>query len=220
MKKLYMILCICLQAGLFTACHLSEKSQHAKPEKLTRLVGTQPGELQKRIDRMLLEADSVTDLEFIFLESSYEYYNDDYYEAQVRWQSVDPKDTLKKKHLYCSWTDSPKARDQHQHFSVYLTQGDDEAVYPYDSIRARLFSYDLAKEYIDRLPHYASEAVKASGWGDQGYVNRFAIEINKEPASSEPDVQIRIGRKDDREKKLAYRVAPDKKRLIPVAADK
>lgn len=247
MKKSYLVLYSVLAIGLIAACRPSGKTSaedassadrqeirnpndrtddasgnipDGHPRKTTALVGSVPADLHARIDRMLAAADSTADPEFIWLETAYVYYNADYYEAEVRLQAFDPKDPEKKQLIFWSWTDSPKERDRSAHFTAQLlvsNQAGSRPVYPYDSLRGKVFSRKQAGTYIDRLPEYSRKALKKAGWGDQGYVSEFSVKAKPESDADAPVVEIWVRRKDDRKTVRKYCISPDNERLTPIS---
>ncbi|NCE69818.1 hypothetical protein D1165_16650 [Muribaculaceae bacterium M3] len=138
------------------------------------IIGDQPGELQAKINELLDQAGTdSTKVEFAEISSSF-LYNPGDNTANVHVQIISPDD--KNKMVQYSWSDMKDRRNMCEKFDLTVsTFLDNDVVDSYDGYKEMLFTYDDARKYLNNLPTYCKEALEASGYKDNGYIDNFTM---------------------------------------------
>lgn len=200
MKKFFRsVLAVSTLTMLMTSC--SFLNPGPVPEDI---IGDQPGELQAKINELLDQAGTdSTKVEFAEISSSFLYSPGDN-TANVHVQIISPDD--KNKMVQYSWSDMKDRRNMCEKFDLTVsTFLDNDVVDSYDGYKEMLFTYDDARKYLNNLPTYCKEALEASGYKDNGYINNFTM--------SNKQIIISVKHKDGGFHKT-YNISKDGKHIV------
>ncbi len=168
------------------------------------IVGDAPGELKSKIcDLMELAGTDSTKVEFAEITTTFIYRPNDH-NAHAHIQIVSPSDKNKMEQL--DWNDMKERRNSYERYDLTVaTRVSEDLIDTYEGYKDMLFTYDDIRKYIDNLPSYCEEAIKASGYKDDAYISNF--EINADGAS------ISVKHKDANISKT-YNISADGKNII------
>lgn len=186
----------------FTACGLS---QDAGPVA-DKLIGSNPDELEKRIVALLEKAGTeLGKAEFaeIITSTNRNGISPSY---TVTVDIVSPKNPDKL--LRVSWYDSERTRNRYTEEELLLTDSDNNVVEGREGFEGMLFPYADAKVYIDNAPRYCTESLEASGYKENGFVERLDIERNPHDGNR-LSARMRVGYEGKSTLRKSYAVAPD-----------
>ena len=160
----------CMMALMFSACGLTQDAGSV-PDKM---VGSNPGELEKRIEALLKKAG--TDLEKAeFAEIA----------TSCNRKGASPSFLLMidlvspenpNKLVRATWFDSERNRNDYSVEGLMLTDSDNNVVEDHAAFADMLFSYADVKTYIGNAPVYCTESLEASGYQENGFVERLDIQ--------------------------------------------
>ncbi len=83
---------------------------------------------------------------------------------------------------------------------IVSTRLESDLIDTYEGYKDMLFTYNDIKPYLDKLPLYCNEALEASGYKENAYIDNFTI--------SKDDMYISVKHKDGNISKT-YRISPD-----------
>lgn len=185
-----------------TACGLTQNSGPVRD----KMSGSSPGELEKQIEMLLKEAG--TDLRTAEFAEIVSGYNGNGFKPSlsVTVDIVNPQNPNKL--LRASWYDSESTRNKYDVEELLLTDSDDNVIDDHAAFADMLFTYADVKTYIDNAPIYCTESLEASGYGENGFVERLDIERNPHEGNR-IKAMMRVGYKGQSTLHKTFRVAPD-----------
>ena len=186
--------------AIFLALMPAASCQMLNPGPLPEdIVGDTPGELQAKIGDILAQAGTdSTKVEFAEITTSFIYIPGDHI-ANVKIQIVSPSDKNKMEEYL--WTDMKDRRNMCEKFDLIVsTRLESDLIDTYEGYKDILFTYNDIKPYLDKLPLYCNEALEASGYKENAYIDNFTI--------SKDDIYISVKHKDGNISKT-YRISPD-----------
>lgn len=188
-------------AWAFTSC--SFLNPGPLPEAL---VGEQTGELKNKLcELMEMAGTDSTQVEFADISSNFLYRPNDN-TSNVSIQIVSAKD--KNQLMEYMWSDMKDRRNMKvaQELTVSTFLGND-VIDNYEGYQDMLFRYDDIRIYLDNLPVYCQEALEASGYKDQGYVNSFNIDRQR-------GATISVGHKKESSLSKTYEISEDGQHIV------
>lgn len=165
-----------IAASFFTAALTSCNFLNPGPVP-ENIVGDTPGELRDKIVEVLKVAGTDTSsVEFAEVKTNFLYRPGDN-TADIALSIVSPDD--KDKLVQYTWSDMKDRRNVYDCFDLAVTTFGNDVIDSYEGFKDMIFTYSDIRPFLDNLPVYCKEALEASGYGDNGYVSMFSIEMGR-----------------------------------------
>lgn len=193
-------------ALILVSCGLV-KSSAPRP---TDTVGTNPDELKAKLVEIMENAGGTLETaEFASITSSCSYSGKMSYSVYL--EIVKPQN--KNKLVEAMWYSSESSPNDFSVTDIVLSDSKNNVIKEYDQFKDILFTYADIEHYITHSPVCFKEALEASGYGTDGYIER--IDISREQHNNNKlRANIKVTNKSSRTLNKYYQIQEDGMHII------
>lgn len=205
-RTLQSVTAIFMLALILVSCNLV-KSAAPRP---TDTVGTNPDELKTKLVEIMENAGSTLEnAEFSRISSDSRRSGSTSYSISLEIVKPQNRNKLAK----AEWYSSESSPNQFDVTDMVLSDSDNNIIKEYDQFKDILFTYADIEKYINNSSTCFKEALEASGYGADGYIENFQIE-REQHNNNKIKAGIRVGYKGDSTLDKYYRIQEDGMHII------
>lgn len=193
-------------ALILVSCGLA-KSTAPRP---TDTVGTNPDELEAKLAEIMENAGGTLETaEFASINSSCSHSGKTSYSVDLEIVKPQNKNRLAE----AKWYSSESSPNDFSVTDIVLSDSENNVIKEYDQFKDILFTYADIEQYINHSSACFKEALEASGYGADGYVERITIS-REQYNNNKLKASIKVTHKSDRTLKKYYQIQEDGMHIV------